>query len=64
MLKKIHYLIASLQNAGKDLIRNLHITNENFLVSWQLVTQRCNNKRVNSNDACKKFVSDATSKEG
>jgi len=28
------------------LIRNLQITNENFLVAWQLVTQRYNNKRI------------------
>ena len=29
-----------------DLIRNLQITNENFLLAWQLVTQRYNNKRL------------------
>jgi diphosphomevalonate decarboxylase len=28
------------------LISNLQITNENFLVAWQLVTQRYNNKRL------------------
>jgi len=28
------------------LINNLQITNENFLVAWQLVTQRYNNKRL------------------
>jgi diphosphomevalonate decarboxylase len=30
----------------KDLISNLQITNENFLVAWQLVSQRYNNKRL------------------
>ena len=28
------------------MIRNLQVTNENFLVAWQLVTQRHNNKRL------------------
>jgi diphosphomevalonate decarboxylase len=41
-----HYLIASLKNEAKDLISNLQMTNENFLVAWQLVTQRYNNKRL------------------
>jgi len=31
---------------AKDLISNLQFTNENFLVAWQLVTQRYNNKRL------------------
>jgi len=46
MSKKFHNLIASLKNEAKDLISNLQITNENFLVAWQLVTQRYNNKRL------------------
>jgi hypothetical protein len=45
-VQKFHYLIASLQNEAKDLISNLQITNENFLVAWQLVTQRYNNMRL------------------
>ena len=45
-VQKFHYLIASLQNEAKDLINNLHIINENFLVAWQLLTQRYNNKRL------------------
>jgi hypothetical protein len=43
-VQKFHYLIASLKNEAKDLISNLQTTNENFLVAWQLVTQRYNNK--------------------
>jgi len=43
-VQKFHYLIASLKNKAKELISNLQITNENFLVAWQLVTQRYNNK--------------------
>ena len=38
---KIQYPIASLKNEA-----NFQITNENFLVAWQLVTQRYNNKRL------------------
>jgi len=45
-VQKLHYPIALLQNEAKDVIRNLQITNENFLVAWQLVTQRYNNKRL------------------
>jgi len=41
-----HYLITSIKNEAKDMISNLQITNENFLVAWQLVTQRYNNKRL------------------
>jgi hypothetical protein len=44
-VQKFHYFIASLNNEAKDLISKLKITNDNFLVAWQLVTQRYNNKR-------------------
>jgi len=39
-VQKFQYLIASLKNEAKHVISNLQITNENFLVAWQLVTQR------------------------
>jgi len=39
-VQKIHYLIASPENETKDLISNLQITNEKYLVVWQLLTQR------------------------
>jgi len=45
-VQKCHYLIASFKNEAKDLISNLQITNEYFLVAWQLVTQRYKNKRL------------------
>jgi hypothetical protein len=45
-VQRFHYLIASLKNEAKDLISNLQITNENFLVAWQLVTQRYNNTKL------------------
>jgi len=48
-IQKFHYLIASLKNESKDLINNLQIKNENFLVAWQLVSQRYNNKRLIAN---------------
>jgi len=32
-VQKFHYLITSLQNKAKDLISNLQITDENFLVA-------------------------------
>ena len=45
-VQRYHYLIASLKHEAKDLISDSQITNENFLVSWQLVTQRYNNTRI------------------
>jgi len=45
-VQKFHYLIASLKEEAKDLISNLPVTHDNFLVAWQLVTQRYNNKRL------------------
>jgi len=45
-VQKFHYLIVSFKNEAKILISNLQITNDNFLVAWQLVTQRYNNKRL------------------
>ena len=45
-VQKFHYLRASFKNEMKNLISNLKITNDNFLVAWQLVTQRYNNKRL------------------
>jgi hypothetical protein len=44
--QKFHYLIALLKDKAKNLISNLQITNENFLVAWQLVIHRYNNKRL------------------
>jgi len=44
--QKFHYLIASLKLEAKELISNLQITHENFIVAWQLVTQRYNNKQL------------------
>ena len=45
-VQRFHYFIALLKNEAKDLISNLQITSENFLVAWQLVTQRYNNTRL------------------
>jgi hypothetical protein len=35
-----------LKNEARDLVRNLQITNDFFIVAWQLVTHRYNNKRL------------------
>jgi hypothetical protein len=45
-VQKFHYLIASVQGEAKGLLSNLQITNENFPVAWQLLTQRYNNLRL------------------
>jgi hypothetical protein len=39
-------LISSLKHEAKELISNLQITNENFTVAWQLITQSYNNKSL------------------
>ena len=45
-VQKLHYLISSLKGEAKALIGNLPITNENFKVAWELVTQRNNNVKL------------------
>jgi len=45
-VQRFHYVIVSLKNEAKDLISNLQINNENFLVAWQLVTQRYNTRLI------------------
>jgi len=45
-VQKFHCLIASMKKEAKELISNLQITNEIFLVAWQLDTQRYNNKQL------------------
>jgi hypothetical protein len=45
-VQKFHYLITSLQNEEKVLISNLQITNENFFVAWQLLTQSYNTRLI------------------
>jgi diphosphomevalonate decarboxylase len=45
-IQRFHYLISSLKGKAKDLIINLQITNENFPVAWELVTQRYNNIKL------------------
>ena len=62
-VQKFHYLIASLKNAAKDLISNLQITSENFLVAWQLVTT-LQQYMINCHDACQALMSNAPSQEG
>jgi len=62
-VQKFQYLIASPKNEAKDLVNNLQITNEKFLVAWQLVTQRYNNKRLIAMMHAKHHMSNAPSKE-
>jgi hypothetical protein len=62
-VQKFHYLIASLQDEAKGLISNLQITNENFLVAWQLLTQRYNKIRLVS-IMHSKSLSNTTCEEG
>jgi hypothetical protein len=45
-VQKLHYLTSSLKGEAKQLISNLQITNDNFVVAWDLVTQRYNNVKL------------------
>jgi hypothetical protein len=45
-VQKFHYLTSSLKGEAKTLIVNLQITNHNFAVAWELVTQRYNNIKL------------------
>lgn len=45
-VQKLHYLISSLKAEAKSLIVNLPITNDNFTVAWDLITQRYNNIKL------------------
>jgi hypothetical protein len=45
-VQEVHYLIASLKSEAKNLIANLPITHDNFLIAWELITQRCNNIKL------------------
>jgi hypothetical protein len=39
-VQKFHYLLAALKGKAKQLITNLSITNDNFAVAWNLITDR------------------------
>jgi diphosphomevalonate decarboxylase len=45
-VRRFHYLISSLKDEAKDLISSLQITNDDFPVAWQLVSQRYNNIKL------------------
>ena len=45
-VERFHYLISSLKGEAKHLISNLQITHDNFVVAWDLVTQRYNNIKL------------------
>ena len=45
-IQRFHYLVAALQGEAKALIANLPITNDNFKVAWDLITQRYNNVKL------------------
>jgi len=45
-VQKVHYLLSSLMGEAKQLIANLQISHDNFVVAWDLVTQRYNNIKL------------------
>jgi len=45
-VQKFHYLISSLKGEAKHLISNLQMKYDNFVVAWNLVTQRYNNIKL------------------
>jgi diphosphomevalonate decarboxylase len=45
-VQRLHYFLSSFKGEVKSLIQNLAITNNNFPVAWQLVTQRYINVKL------------------
>jgi hypothetical protein len=45
-VQRFHYLISSLKGEPRHLISNLQISHDNFVVAWDLVTQRYNNIKL------------------
>ena len=45
-VQKLHYLVSALKGEARDLIVNLAMTHENFIVAWNLVTERYNNSKL------------------
>ena len=45
-VQRFHYLLAALKGEAKTLITNLAITNDNFTVAWNLITERYNNVKL------------------
>jgi len=45
-VQKFQYLLSSLKGEAKQLIANLQISHDNFVVAWDLVTQRYNNIKL------------------
>jgi hypothetical protein len=45
-VQKFHYLVSSLKDEARNLIANFQITNENFLVEWQLIAKEIQQKRL------------------
>jgi hypothetical protein len=45
-VQKLHYLVSALKGEAKELIINLPITHENFVVAWNLTTHRYNSIKL------------------
>jgi len=45
-VQKYQYLLSSLKGEARQLIANLQISHDNFVVAWNLVTQRYNNTKL------------------
>jgi len=45
-VQKFQYLLSSLKGEARQLIANLQISHDNFVVAWDLVTQRYNNTKL------------------
>jgi hypothetical protein len=45
-IERYHYLISSLEDEPRQLLQNLPIANDNFKVAFELVYNKCDNKRI------------------
>jgi hypothetical protein len=46
MFKKFHYLLSSVTNEAHQLIQNFPVTQQNFHVAWNLLSDRYNDERL------------------
>lgn len=56
-VQKLHYLKGHLTGEAEQLLRNIPITGDNYMICWELLTKRFNNKKYLSSCILKRFLS-------
>ncbi|XP_046491153.1 uncharacterized protein [Neodiprion pinetum] len=56
-VEKMHYLHSSLEGEALDLIADLNISSDSLATAWEIITKRCDNKRLLISSHIDKLVS-------